>query len=145
MPRQSEPHSPLQLLPQTWLADARGLCQDEQSPPQKTGEPPSPPQESEGRRPEERWAATQGLALGTLRGTFFDTGRLLAQLEIDVGTSPTACWRSFLGGTFKPHVCGHDFLLYSVSVHLCLRFSLSFRDLIHDLWWCAGREDVHDV
>ena len=64
-----------------WLKRGE-LCQDEQSPMQKTGEPPQGP---EGRRPEERWAPTRGLVFRYLTRYFFDTGRLLKLSEVDDG------------------------------------------------------------
>ena len=93
--------TPLSLCdtsPRHGWVEHRGICQDEQSSQQKTGEPspPSSPQETEGHKPKERWAPSpdpDGRQLkdwlsGTLHGTF---------LTQTCWTSPTACWRLLLG------------------------------------------------
>ena len=74
------PLSPGDTSPGRGWVKRRSLRQDEQSPTQKTGEPPQEPEEH---RPEERWAPTQGLAFRYPTRYTFDIGRLLAQLEVD--------------------------------------------------------------
>ena len=110
-----------------------GLCQDEQVSPQRTGEPPPSPKNLKGADPRNGGRQPKNWLSGPLRGTFLTPA----------GSSRS--WKSTTGLLDNLKSVGDDFLLFSVSVHLGLRSSLSLLDLIHDLCWRAGREDVHEV
>ena len=63
----ANPTLPLRHQPQTWLGVARGVCQDEQSSPKKTGEPP---ENLKGADPRNGGRQSKDWLSGPLRGTF---------------------------------------------------------------------------
>ena len=85
VPRRSAPHSPLRHQTQTQLDTRvnwasvkmnRARCEDRG--------PLLPPSSKNLKKKTDRGTVAPSLS-GTLRGTFLKTGRLLAQLEVDVG------------------------------------------------------------
>ena len=80
MPRRSEPHSPSATPAPDVVGCSAGGSVKSYRARHKRQENPS--REREGRRPEERWAPTQGLAFRYLTRYIFDTDRLLPQLEV---------------------------------------------------------------
>ena len=96
VPRRSEPHSPSATpAPDVVGCSTGGLCQDEQSPAQKTGEPPENLKGADprngGRRPQNRTGANPRTGFsGSLRGIF---AQRPAPQVVGGRSSPTACRR----------------------------------------------------
>ena len=89
--RRSEFHSPLRQQPQTRLGETRvkwASVKTNRASREDRGTPPKNLRGADprngGRRPSTRRAPTQGLAFRCLTRYILDTGRLLAQLEVDV-------------------------------------------------------------
>ena len=100
--RRSEPHSPSATpVPDVVGCSTGSLCQDEQSPMQKTGEPP--PENLKGADPKNSGRQPEDWFSGTLRITFLTQAGSSScrRSTTDVLDFAYACRRSLLGFTFK--------------------------------------------